>query len=692
MTEDEILQLNINQDFWEDFVQEAFEHIENIEANILTFEKSPDDMEIIHSMFRAFHTLKGLSGFVEHFLIQEIAHHTETLMDLCRKGEIQADKSIINAILESGDYIKQLCENIEIYKDAAYASTVCKHVNELERMVNFYTGKAGAEEPAAIEEPAVELVEPVAIEEPSIAVEPESIEEPLTEAPDATVPEAKEKKAKTTKKKSAKKSAPEPEETPQETSSKVPDGNDIPSNFSEEEKLKNLDDFMNLDLQSLGIEPEEEPVESEPTPASVAASAPSTSSATSMPTPAAAAPKKPEVAEKSFVIEKQPIKNEEYMKVANSKIDYLVEMIGELIINQSLIDDYVQNNYANDNMFITNMAALQRTTRELQDISMFLRMVSLKATFQKISRIARDTIQDLNKSVDFLVSGEMTEIDRAVADRLLDPLVHLIKNAISHGIEEDESMRTATKKMPRGRVELNAYNKRGKIYIEVKDDGKGIDVERVYQKAIEKGIIDPNREYSKEEIQEFILLPGFSTAQKVDNISGRGVGMDVVKTEIMKIGGKIDIKSDMGVGTTMTLEVPVNHAIMNGTIIDLNGQHFIIPTINVKEIILPEDDKWVRTNEQRTFLRVREHVVPIIQIGNFLGDDFKDKNYPLVVLLEVEGEYKVLPITNVVGRQEIVVKPTLEEFINLRYISGMSILGNGRVSLIFDVDFLFVME
>jgi two-component system chemotaxis sensor kinase CheA len=468
---------------------------------------------------------------------------------------------------------------------------------------------------------------------------------------------------------------------------------DIPNNLTEEEKERNLEAFASADLASLGIQVDEETVEEpesvqEPEQVSVPEPVQNPVSAVVAPPPKQV--QQPPAAKPA--VAKQQVKNEEYMKVANSKIDYLVEMIGELIINQSLIDDYVQNNYSSDNMFIANMNALQRTTRELQDISMFLRMVSLKSTFQKISRIARDTIQELNKSIDFQISGEMTEIDRAVADRLLDPLVHLIKNAISHGIEEDVQERKNTGKAERGRVELNAFNKRGKIYIEVKDDGKGIDVDRVYQKALEKGIIDPNREYSKEEIQEFILLPGFSTAQKVDNISGRGVGMDVVKTEIMKIGGKIDIKSDMGKGTTMTLEVPVNHAIMNGTIINLNGQQFIIPTINVKEIILPEDDKWVRTNNQKTFLKVREHVVPIIQVAKFLGGDFVDKDYPLVVLLEVEGELKVLPITNVVGRQEVVVKPTLEEFINLRYISGMSILGNGKVSLIFDVDYLFVME
>jgi two-component system chemotaxis sensor kinase CheA len=369
-------------------------------------------------------------------------------------------------------------------------------------------------------------------------------------------------------------------------------------------------------------------------------------------------------------------------------------MIGELIINQSLIDQYVAENYPHDNRFITNMGGLSRTTRELQDLSMFLRMVPLKPTFQKITRIARDTIQELGKDVDFSTSGESTEIDRVVTDKLLDPLVHLIKNAISHGVEPDVNDRIASGKSAKATVEIVAYNKRGSIYIEIRDDGRGINTDVVYKKALEKGLIDGNREYTEEEIKEFILLPGFSTAEKVDNISGRGVGMDVVKTQIQKLGGRLDIKSELGKGSVFTLKIPVNHAIMNGTVIEMLGQQFIVPTLNVKEILQPTENHWISTQQKRTMLRVRENIVPIVPVDLLFSELSKDSKEasPLVLLLESEGEFRAFPITNVLNRQEVVVKPVGEEFSDLKYISGMSILGNGKVSLILDVDYLFTME
>ncbi|MDD3437146.1 MAG: chemotaxis protein CheW [Candidatus Gastranaerophilales bacterium] len=323
---------------------------------------------------------------------------------------------------------------------------------------------------------------------------------------------------------------------------------------------------------------------------------------------------------------------------------------------------------------------------------MSLRMVALKPTFQKVVRIARDTIQELNKNVEFTTEGENTEIDRAVAEKLLDPLVHMIKNAISHGIEENAEDRAKSGKDLRAKVELRAYSKRGKIFIEVTDDGRGINTDIVYKKAIEKGLIDPNKTYSEAEIKEFIMLPGFSTAKVVDNISGRGVGMDVVKTQILKIGGKVEIQSTLNKGSTFTLEVPVNHAIMNGTIIEMNEQQFVVPTVNVKEFLQPENEQWIFTQQKRTMIKVREHIIPIVPLSTFFNNVKEPDHVPLVMILELDQELRAIPITNVINRQEVVVKPVGIEFSKLKYISGMSILGTGKVSLILDIDYLFKKE
>jgi len=269
----------------------------------------------------------------------------------------------------------------------------------------------------------------------------------------------------------------------------------------------------------------------------------------------------------------------------------------------------------------------------------------------------------------------------------------MIKNAISHGIEENPEDRITFGKNRRAKVELKAYNKRGKIFIEVSDDGRGINTEIVYQKALEKGLVDPAKTYSEAEIKEFIMLPGFSTAKVVDNISGRGVGMDVVKTQIAKTGGKVDIQSTLHKGSTFVLEVPVNHAIMNGTIIEMNDQQFVVPTLNVKEFLQPEKNQWIFTKQVRTMIKVRENIIPIVPLSIFFKDIKDDESSnPMVMIIELEQELRAVPIQNVISRQEVVVKPSGDEFAHLKYISGMSILGTGKVSLILDIDYLFRKE
>lgn len=636
-------ELHIEQDFWDDFIVEAFEHIDAIESNAMDLEKNPNDMDIIHTMFRAYHTIKGLSGFVEHTIIQEIAHKTETMMDLCRKGELQINTKIVDAILKSSDYIKQLCNDINAYKDSSLVNTIEKHLIVLEELAStdlfVETAPKATSEPEIEPEPEVKTEK--AEEETKEALEAFASEISLVEKKEEEIPaETKTDKTKKTEKVAKEelpKEKPEEKTEPEDSTIKVFQADIM-------EKLKGDNQL------------------------------------------------KVEETLKENVATKQASASEEYMKVANHKIDHLVEMMGELIINQALIDQYVSMNYSDDRQLVTNMSGFLRITRELQNLSMSLRMVALKPTFQKLTRIARDTIQELNKDVEFIMSGDSTEIDRAVAEKLLDPLVHMIKNAISHGIEEDSSERVKTGKAKKAKVELNAYSKRGKIFIEVKDDGKGINTEIVYKKALEKGLIDPGRTYSDAEIKEFIMLPGFSTAKVVDNISGRGVGMDVVKTQILKLGGKVDIQSTLNEGSTFTLEVPVNHAIMNGTIIEINNQHFVVPTINVKEFLQPNENQWIFTKGQRTMIKVRDHIIPIVPVSTFFKNVQEPKHVPLVMVLELDQELRAIPIVNVISRQEVVVKPVGTEFQHLKYISGMSILGTGKVSLILDIDYLFRKE
>ena len=688
-------EIHIEEDFWNDFIVEAFEHIDEIESNAMSLEQNPDDMEIIHTMFRAFHTIKGLSGFVEHTLIQEVAHKTETLMDYCRKGELAVNSNIVDAILKSSDYIKQLCNDMNSFKDQDLVDKIEKLLVVLEELANV------GEKPPIVEVATAAEAEPepeVVVEEVETVVEvQEPVQEPVSEeTPEAgldafanLVFEVKDEEPQATE-----------EEVEQEISAELPAEEFVIETEVEEafepvseqvietvteikEVIENIETEIKEKVEAAVVveKPEDKALKSfqQEVLSKLKGTNQVAENSKTGATQNGSAPKGVSV-------------NEEYMKVANYKIDHLVEMMGELIINQSLIEQNVAAQYPDDKQLIANMSGFLRITRELQNLSMSLRMVSLKSTFQKINRIARDTIQELGKNVEFVISGENTEIDRVVTDKLLDPLVHLIKNAISHGVEETSDDRIKDGKDPRARVELCAYNKRGKIFIEVKDDGRGIDTEVVYQKALEKGVIDPSKVYSDAEIKEFILLPGFSTAKVVDNISGRGVGMDVVKTQILKIGGKVGIESTLHLGSVFTLEVPVNNSIMNGTIIELNKQHFVVPTINVKEFLQPKAEQWIFTKNHRTMIRVRDNIIPIVPASVFFKNVKDEEHVPLVMIVELGQELRAVPITNVINRQEVVVKPVGEEFAHLNFISGMSILGTGKVSLILDIDYLFRKE
>lgn len=693
--------IHIEQDFWDDFIVEAFEHLEEIELNAMSLDQNPEDMDIIHTMFRAFHTIKGLSGFVEHTIIQEIAHKTETLMDFCRKGELKVNPKIVDAILKSSDYIKQLCDNANAWQDENLISNIEKLLVVLEELAE---GERIFEDTKLIEEttPAETAQEEVFPDEaPQHEFSNEEIvnNETPEEVPSESVTEENGLEAfasEITQFETAESLNTDEEqniETPVETDENIDFESPVEAT-SEEDTTIVFETSVNVTEEKMEEEIQQKSEENSPETVVLSEEEQNLKSFQKDIIEKLKTGNKPEKEEK--VADAPAVKhasaNEEYMKVANYKIDHLVDMMGELIINQALIEQYVSLNYDNDRQLVTNMSGFLRITRELQNLSMSLRMVSLKPTFQKIARIARDTIQELNKNVEFVTSGESTEIDRAVADKLLDPLVHLIKNAISHGVEATPADRVAVDKNPKARVELNVYSKRGKIFIEIKDDGRGINTEVVYKKALEKGLIEPGRTYTDAEIREFIMLPGFSTAAVVDNISGRGVGMDVVKTQIFKLGGKVDIQSTLNVGSTFTLEVPVNHAIMNGTIVEINNQQFVVPTVNVKEFLQPKDNQWIFTKQQRTMIRVRDNIIPIVPLSTFFKNVKEPTHVPLVMVLELDQEFRAIPIVNVVNRQEVVVKPVSAEFSHLRYISGMSILGTGKVSLILDIDYLFKKE
>lgn len=575
------------QEYLPDFVANAIEDIQVIETSAIELEKNPEDFDAINAMFRAFHNIKGSSGFVGQNNIQRIAHQTESLLDHCRKGTLKVDLKLADLLLKSADIIKMICENLELNENEEFLEQAHAHIEDVEN-----AEKAGTEQ--SVESSQTPMLGEMLVKQNKLT---EKDVQHIIEKQKTDYPELK---------------------------------------------------FGEVAIQEKKVEPKDilEVIRAQKTKAD---------------------PK------------------EDSIRISTIKVDNLVDMVGELIITQSLVEQLALKQGGSCADFVNDFNRMTRITKDLQNLSMELRMVPLKSTFQKVTRVARDTINTLGKKIAFTTSGDETEIDRIVTERLMDPLVHLIKNAIAHGVEDN---RVAMGKPEEGQVRMAAYNKRGNIYIEVSDDGAGINVEKVHKKALEKGLIDAGREYTDKEIQEFILLPGFSTMEKADSISGRGVGMDVVKTEIAKNGGKIEIKSVYGKGSTFILKIPVNHAIMNGTIVDIDGMNYIIPTIHVKQITQPKEGQWIFIQGKKSKIKIREDIISLVSLKDLFGNE-KEEESNLILVLELDHKFVALPVRNVVNRQEIVVKPVGEEFMHLDYISGMSILGDGRVSLILDIENMF---
>ena len=590
---------NIDPEFLNDFILDTKEHIERIEIDALLLETEPDNKDAINSLFREFHTIKGSAGFVEQHLVQEIAHHTETLLDDCRTGNTKVNKVIVDLILNSIDFIKKLCENISLNQDNKFINLIEKHLKSL-----FNKGE-------------------------NLDITTERVNSRIKKLGEILVEQGKIK----------------PEDV-------------------HELLIKQQTDYSDLKFGQIVIKEKKAGVN--------------------------------EVVESLRKHEyevKKTSSDSGYIRIPVQKVDNLVDMMGELIIVQSLVEQEMSTRFGTDDKFVSNLLKMSRITKDIQNLSMSLRMVSLKSTFQKINRIGRDTIAELGKNINIQLSGEETEIDRGVAEKILDPLIHIVKNCISHGIE-DEKERIEKGKSAQGQVKLEAYNKRGNIYIEISDDGNGISIDKIYKKAIERNLINPSTNYNEDEILNFIFLPGFSTAENVNSISGRGVGLDVVKTEVSKIGGKVEVISQPGKGCTFILKIPINLAVMNGTIVEIMGSHYIIPTLNIKKIFKPEQNQWVSVKGKKTMVRVRDDIVPIIpfnSIPNF-KEDCKNDYTNLIVVIELEQKQKALQVGSIVGKQEIVVKSLGYEFSSLDFISGASILGDGRVSLILDVENLFRME
>jgi len=378
-----------------------------------------------------------------------------------------------------------------------------------------------------------------------------------------------------------------------------------------------------------------------------------------------------------------------FVKLDTEKLDNLVNLVGELVIAQSMVVQNPDVQSLNSLQLLRCLRQLSRVTSELQRNAMSLRMVPIRGIFQKMSRLVRDLSGQLGKQIQLELHGEDTELDRNIVEKVGDPLIHMIRNAVDHGIEMPD-VRVANGKPAMGTIKLSAYHQGGGIVISIQDDGKGLDGERILAKAIERGLVRPDASLSKEEINALIFLPGFSTAEKVTDLSGRGVGMDVVRGNIDSLRGRVDVQSTLGKGSSFTITLPLTLAIIDGLMVGVGDERYIIPTLSVRESFKPRTGMVNTVYEREEMISVRGRQTPLLRLGNYLGTGGKAKEVEdgIVVVVESGGVSRGILVDHLIGKQEVVIKSLGPTFEDQNLVSGGAVLGDGWVGLILDVDTL----
>ena len=632
------------KEIMEDFLIEAFELIEQIDHDLVELEANPEDLELLNRIFRVAHTVKGSSSFLNFDVLTELTHHMEDVLNKARKGELKITPDIMDVVLESVDMMKGLLESIRDNGSDAAAGIDIKNI--CVRLTQISEGEAPS---AAAEAPAAPAPEPVKEPEPVAPAE-----EAAPEVSDAEL-------------------------------SKLSDS-EVEAEIERLLKVRKAEDQARR--ASKGIAPKSP---EEIAPAASAAPAPAAKPAPSRERDADK--KVPAASSNSAVAQEQTI------RVEVKRLDHLMNLIGELVLGKNRllkIYDDVEERYEGEK-FLEELnqvvSSLSLVTTDIQLAVMKTRMLPIAKVFNKFPRMIRDLSRELGKQIDLEISGEETELDKSIVEEIGDPLVHIIRNSCDHGIEDPET-RKAMGKPEKGLVQLKAYNEGNHIVVEIVDDGKGLDADMLKAKSIEKGIITEREADAMSEKEAFGLIfkPGFSTAAKVTNVSGRGVGMDVVKTNIEKLNGIIDIESEVGKGTVMKLKIPLTLAIIQSLLVGTQEEFYAIPLASVLETVrVPIDD--IYTIDGKNVLRLRDEVLSLVRLSDVFGVNkvFDGGDQTYVVIIGVAEAKLGIIVDTLVGQEEIVIKSMGDYLQNIPGIAGATIRGDGRVTLIIDVGAMMEM-
>lgn len=375
------------------------------------------------------------------------------------------------------------------------------------------------------------------------------------------------------------------------------------------------------------------------------------------------------------------------IRVDLDKIDRLVNMVGEIVITQAMVSQQLSQLQLENQDLLLGLEAMQQHTRELQDSVMSIRAQPVKSVFQRMPRLVRELAGTLNKEVKLVTVGENTEVDKTVIEQLSDPLTHMIRNSVDHGIEMPDK-REAAGKGREGTIVLSAEHRSGRVIIQIEDDGGGINRERVKNKCIEKGLVSADAQLTDEEIDNFIFLPGFSTAEKVSNVSGRGVGMDVVKKNIQALGGRVHVVNKPGQGSRFILSLPLTLAVLDGMVVSVGAERYVLPLTSIIELLRPNDESVSNLVGHGDLIHIRGEYVRLLYLHKIFNikDAITNPTDALVVLVEIEGGNKIgVVVDEVIGQQQVVIKSLESNYRQIEGISAATILGDGRVALILDV-------
>lgn len=563
-----------------DFILESREYLSSIELQLLTLEQDPANAEAIHSIFRGFHTIKGLAGFLELGMVQEVAHEVESLLDMARDGRLTITATVIDCVLASKDYLAAWMSELEQLLESGQQPAMTANLPLLETIRRLAAKQDAAPEPRADFE---------AGEEPGTGLSSDLIE--------------------------------------------------LAKHASE------------------GAGP---------------------------------SPREGHPAAKSEPKAENKLVESRLIKVDTTKLDFLVDMVGEMVIAQSLVQHDPDLSAQSRPKLARNLSQLARITEEVQKTAMSMRMVPVGQLFQKMGRLVRDLSKKQGKQVELELVGEDTELDRNIVEELSDPLMHMVRNGIDHGIETPAE-RVAAGKNPAARLTLSAGHQAGHITIQVAEDGRGLDRARIVAKAIKNGLIATGEGMSDHEVNNLIFSPGFSTAAQVTDVSGRGVGMDVVKRHVQKLRGRIDIETKPGFGTTFLMKVPLTLAIIDGLVVGVGKERYIVPIYTVREMLRPSEDMIATVRGRSEMAMVRGSLLPIVRLHSKFNVEPRSMNPWECLLIVSESNQKrfCLLVDELVGKQEVVIKslgPTLQ---GISGVAGGAILGDGRVGLILDLEGLY---